>query len=506
MASHDNNKKTILYADYSERNISAARKAVEPLGFGKFVDCDDRERTVDLIAEVKPDLVLVGLYLDGMRGISTIRAIRDAATDANPHGRDVPILLGAPKLDRKGMRDAVEAGIEGIFRQPIDPSRLTKIIETVIKKPRRFVLEDNYFGPARPQDLAKMAPKPGSGAPTPPPNDASGPAAASKAPDETEAPKPSRRHKDQPAAAPTAMATSPATPAPAAKPPATASTSTAATAPAPDNVARAKPARAAAKTNSAAAATGIAGNLDLADVKPRLNGAGQTFGDGELVGVPTARDRKTGAQNIKAVESAREVIAPQKTAAEVKEAEPTAEEDPDDVAVEDEELVEIDLQEALLSHKLWVDTGGKEGAVMSIEHADLREAELEGIDLSRCGLPFASFQKANCKDAVLRRCNLIAADFVESNLRNANLAASRLSGARFNKSQLNNTVFLGSDLSNASFRGMRLVNCDLSGTNLSGTDFRDADLTGARGLFAEQISRARVNANTRLPRNIQLRD
>lgn len=71
---------------------------------------------------------------------------------------------------------------------------------------------------------------------------------------------------------------------------------------------------------------------------------------------------------------------------------------------------------------------------------------------------------------------------------------------------LRNTVFLGSDLSNASFRGQHLLNCDLSGTNLAGTDFRDADLTGTRGLFAEQIQRARVNANTRLPRNLKLRD
>jgi len=157
MAGHDNKKKTILYADYSERNINAARVAVEPFGFGQFIECDDRERTVELIAEHKPNLILIGLYLDGIRGISTIRAIREAATDANPHGRTVPILLGAPKLDRRGMRDAVDAGIEGVFRQPIDPKRLVKIIETVLKKPRRFVFEENYFGPARPQDLAKQA-------------------------------------------------------------------------------------------------------------------------------------------------------------------------------------------------------------------------------------------------------------------------------------------------------------------------------------------------------------
>eukprot|EP01093_Parvamoeba_rugata_P010334 TRINITY_DN2805_c1_g3_i5.p3 TRINITY_DN2805_c1_g3~~TRINITY_DN2805_c1_g3_i5.p3 ORF type:complete len:127 (-),score=20.02 TRINITY_DN2805_c1_g3_i5:3-383(-) len=119
MASKDNKNKTILYADYSERNMLAAREAIEPLGFGNFVHCDDREKTVELIGEMRPELVLVGLYLDGMRGISTIRAIRDSGSDENPIGRTVPILLGAPKLDRRGMRDAVDAGIEKVMKKKV---------------------------------------------------------------------------------------------------------------------------------------------------------------------------------------------------------------------------------------------------------------------------------------------------------------------------------------------------------------------------------------------------
>ncbi|BDW97465.1 hypothetical protein MACH10_31500 [Thalassospira tepidiphila] len=465
MASHDNKKKTILYADYSERNINAARAAVEHFGFGNFVDCDDRERTVELVTELKPDLVLIGLYLDGMRGISTIRAIRDAANSQYPHAGTVPVLLGAPKLDRQGMRDAVDAGIEGVFRQPIDPDRLTKIIETVLKNPRRFVLEDNYFGPARPQDLTKRT-KLATSKPT---NISKN---TQKAPQEQTA------HD--------------------------------ATSPDPE------------MTNPPSQER-VASLLDLVDIDPSYKKPKAQFEDNELLPVPTTKDRGTGKQNIAAVnlqpEAKPTAIPARPKKAEPEQARPThadliqaegvpADQDPidEDALEEDEELVEIDLQEALISHKLWVDTGGREGAVMSIEHADLREAELEGIDLSRCGLPFASFHRANCKDAVLRRCNLVAADFGESNLDNANLAASRLSGARFSKALMRNTVFLGSDLSNANFRGLKMVNCDLSGTNLAGTDFRDADLSGTRGLFAEQIQRARVNANTRLPHDLKLRD
>ena len=491
MTMQENNNKTILYADYSERNIRSAKEAIDPLGFGDFIRCDDREKTVELVSSLKPDIVLVGLYLDGMRGISTIRSIRESSTATNRHGKDVTILLGAPKLDRRAMREAVDAGIEGIFRQPVDPARLRKIITSVMKKPRRFVLQNDYFGPARPQDLAK---------------DETVPVPEAENVSETK----QRRHSDKARAPASASVTI--------KPNGRRRS---------DTAVKPEPTSQPDSTNK------------------------QTFDDGELAGVANQDKESLDARNIKAAIAARALLKPdpvpqkpkpkpkskpQKVVAETTETEEDtvpvaaspkepAKEEPIPASVskeadvsgepesevdaepeiDEEELVEIDLQAALVDHKLWVDTGGKEGSVMAIEHADLRDADLEGIDLSRCGLRFASFRNANCKNAVLRRCDLTAADFVESNLESANLAASRLSGARFNEATLRNTVFLGSDLSNACFKGMHLINCDLSGTNLAGADFRDADLSGANGLFAEQIQRARVNTNTRLPRNLKLR-
>ena len=211
--------------------------------------------------------------------------------------------------------------------------------------------------------------------------------------------------------------------------------------------------------------------------------------------------------NLDAAESVRAVLSPVPQPLETaKLTDDRAEDaDPADTSV-DEKLVEIDLTEALKGHRLWVDTGGKEGAMMSIRHADLRDADLEGIDLTRCALPHVSFRNANCQKAVLRRCDMTAGDFIGCNLDQAVLAASRLAGARFTDAILRNTVFLGSDLSGASFRGMTLHNCDLSGANLAKTDFRDADLSTAKGLFAEQIQGARINANTRLPRDMKLKD
>lgn len=483
MTVQDNKNKTILYADYSERNSLSAKEAIEPLGFADFITCDDRDQTVDLVNTLKPDIVLVGLYLDGMRGISTIRAIRDSATAVNHHGKDVIILLGAPKLDRRAMRDAVEAGIEGVFRQPVDPARLRKIITSVLENPRRFVLKDDYFGPARPEDIATeegeqtSSRRPVSASVTLKPSvikrgQVTRPSAlvsqggqtfdeaelASVPEDDLAA------HKERSIKAAIA-ARELLKPDPVAKKPKPAASKKAKEKPTPP--------------------------VSVADIPEAKEPAKAELEPASAVEVPP-KDQKP----IPAVAK--------KAAAK---SEPEAETKPE-VEQQDntDQLVEIDLQEALVDHRLWVDTGGKEGSVMSIDHADLRDSDLEGVDLSRCGLRFASFKNANCKQAVLRRCDLTAADFVDSNLESANLAASRLSGARFNSAILHNTVFLGSDLSNANFNGMQFVNCDFSGTNLAGADFRDADLTSVRGLFAEQIQRARVNVNTRLPSSLKLRE
>ena len=64
----------------------------------------------------------------------------------------------------------------------------------------------------------------------------------------------------------------------------------------------------------------------------------------------------------------------------------------------------------------------------------------------------------------------------------ANLAFANLSGA---------------DLANASFRGANFYRAKMDGTNLRGADLRDA-----KNLTAEQIDRAIIDNDTRLPDNL----
>lgn len=391
----------ILFADYSVKNAQQAEECLAHLAPAVFYHCDNRTDALLTVHRKRPSIILIGLHLDGYRmGIPAIAALRKLASGTDPYFENVPVLLGAQKLDKAAMQSAVLAGIEGVFRMPINPERLGRVVGTVLKRPRRFVYEDDYFGPAKPQALPEI-----------------------------------------------------------------------------DRL------RIIAEENEAAADRAERHRAQLAK-RPLIT--------------PQKQDSKVAAPTETARPKADLAAEITKEAATLAQAYATASSE----TQTEEDLTEVDIFAALEQHRAWVNSGGREGSAVSFSHADLRGEDLEGIDLTRSSLPHVSLRGARCHKAVMRRCDLRAGDFSGCDLSSANLATSRLGGAKFTDAILSDTVFLGADLSGASFRGMTLTRCDFTSAHLARADFRDADLSTAKGLFAEQIQRARINTNTRLPRNL----
>jgi uncharacterized protein YjbI with pentapeptide repeats len=94
------------------------------------------------------------------------------------------------------------------------------------------------------------------------------------------------------------------------------------------------------------------------------------------------------------------------------------------------------------------------GARLDLTGADLRRANLSGLNLT---------------GAVLDHADLRGADLSSAELTEASLMHARLEGADLHKSVLYHTLFVGADLRNA----------DLSGSAMYRTSFKGADLTGA---------------------------
>ena len=99
-----------------------------------------------------------------------------------------------------------------------------------------------------------------------------------------------------------------------------------------------------------------------------------------------------------------------------------------------EEMIEPDQQawptdllefaETLDQHRLWLETGGKEGI-----RGDLSGVNLAGSDLTGVNLQGAHLNKTVLRGADLSMANLRGASFVEADLRDANLLGAEFSGA-----------------------------------------------------------------------------
>jgi hypothetical protein len=131
----------------------------------------------------------------------------------------------------------------------------------------------------------------------------------------------------------------------------------------------------------------------------------------------------------------------------------------------------MDIKKILEEHKLWFETGGKEGARANLRGADLHGTDLGGVNLSDTDL----------RDANLRNSNLRNAYFGGANLGGANLSWADFRDADFRDANLSDAYFRYSD-----FRGAYFGGANLHGANLRGADFHGADFHGAKGIIQWQ--------------------
>ncbi len=89
----------------------------------------------------------------------------------------------------------------------------------------------------------------------------------------------------------------------------------------------------------------------------------------------------------------------------------------------------INIQEALKTHSIWLQTKGFEGKQADLQGADLQKADLQGASLQGASLQGADLQRAGLQRADLRRADLRRADLRKADLRRADLQGADLQGA-----------------------------------------------------------------------------
>jgi uncharacterized protein YjbI with pentapeptide repeats len=127
--------------------------------------------------------------------------------------------------------------------------------------------------------------------------------------------------------------------------------------------------------------------------------------------------------------------------------------------------------------------------VIELRASNLRDADLNGIEL-----PGADLWKVNLREAQLWQAKLAGTSLGRANLIEASLWQADLAGAYLWRANLE-----GANLSEANLARANLEGSNLTGANLHQTNLADADLRKVVGLTREQLSHAICNQTTQLP-------
>jgi CheY-like chemotaxis protein len=116
--------KTILICD-DEASLRELVRAILNGGY-QFAEAADGLEALELVRELKPNLILADLMMPRVSGLELLAEVRK-----DPQFRELPIIVVTAFA---GERDAaLEAGADGFLAKPFDPDELTAKVEELLQ-------------------------------------------------------------------------------------------------------------------------------------------------------------------------------------------------------------------------------------------------------------------------------------------------------------------------------------------------------------------------------------
>ncbi|MFN0048366.1 MAG: pentapeptide repeat-containing protein [Cytophagales bacterium] len=132
---------------------------------------------------------------------------------------------------------------------------------------------------------------------------------------------------------------------------------------------------------------------------------------------------------------------------------------------------------------------------------DLYNCHLKNVNLNYVNLTGSNMNYVNLEDSSLQNSILTNVRLNQANLQNVKLQGAKLKNAQLSGANLQFSTPIKADLSGANLikaklKGAVMIDCILTDSMVAGADFTDAnlfktDFRGAKGLTAEQLSKAR---------------
>jgi CheY-like chemotaxis protein len=119
--------KKILIAEDNPVNRELMRELLEMQGYEVFEAVNGQE-ALQMIEQVRPDLLVLDLGMPVLDGFGAIRKIR-----ADPASANLPVLAATAFAMRGDREKTLEAGFDGYVSKPINPTALRVEIDRLME-------------------------------------------------------------------------------------------------------------------------------------------------------------------------------------------------------------------------------------------------------------------------------------------------------------------------------------------------------------------------------------
>ncbi|MGH8699397.1 MAG: response regulator, partial [Burkholderiales bacterium] len=109
----------VMMVDDEQLNLEVLQTFLEEAGYKDFVSVTEPEKTLGLLAERRPDVMLLDLVMPGMSGFEILERMR-----ADETLRHIPVIVLTSSTDAETKLKALELGATDFLGKPTDPSEL----------------------------------------------------------------------------------------------------------------------------------------------------------------------------------------------------------------------------------------------------------------------------------------------------------------------------------------------------------------------------------------------
>lgn len=119
---------------------------IRALGFPNIKLADDGSEARQMLASVRPDLIICNLNFPASDGLDFANWLRN---DAENPFTAVPIIMVSGDTEERSVKACLEAGVNQLLAKPVTGKAMANRIHRVIMDERPFVREPGYAGPQR---------------------------------------------------------------------------------------------------------------------------------------------------------------------------------------------------------------------------------------------------------------------------------------------------------------------------------------------------------------------